>query len=351
MTDKIFYIAIDNEKNILISKLDNHKKILELIKNKNEVLTFQNTKYRVGFCEKSEGTIYAYTSFKDFIKSSQKFNTYISVIGESITDIVDNKKNIKNILIKQINVLIHNLVSLNAHNLQEIHNLFSQETLNNSISNKKQVITNIVKGNPEKTASALLKLMKNNNAIKTEFSVFAKLFEDSPKLNMKNHNVHKVLMNLLYGFFPDFTDHHINVTVNPSTVKAYFDYESLYVAFFYLLDNATKYIQPHSSFEISFKDENEEVQVIFNMLSLKIHSDEKEKIFNEGYSGVMATKKDKQGMGIGMARAKKILELNSASIKVDCQTDYKVSSCDYQNNIFIITLKKESFFPKDIQGE
>lgn len=343
MIDKIYYLITDENEKTLVSKLDEQRKIIDEIKG-NDVIVYSGVKFRVGIFKWAMGTVIAYTSSKDFIKSSQKFNTYLSVLGNSIDELKTNKDSVDTVLMKQITILLHNLVSLNAHNLQEIYSLVPEEKFANSIGNKKSFISNLVKSNPEKTASTVLKLLKNNIAMKTEFSVFVKLFEENPKLNMKNHNIHKVLMNLLYGFFPDFTDQHIIVTVRPSTIKAYFDYESLYVAFFYLLENATKYIQRNSTFDICFVDLGDEAQILFDMTSLKIQDDERERIFNEGYSGEMALKKEKQGKGIGMFRVKRILELNNAKIEVEFKNDYRSGSSDYQNNIFKITLKKESFF-------
>jgi signal transduction histidine kinase len=195
-------------------------------------------------------------------------------------------------------------------------------------------------------AKALLKLMKNNIAMKTEFSVFNKLHKSNPQLNLKNHNVHRVLMNIFYSFFPDFTDKKIYVNVERCSHKAYFDYESIYVAFFHIIENTTKYIKHNTQLNIIIKDETTETHIIFDMISLKIDNSEINKIFDEGYSGIFAKKHEKQGSGIGLSRIKKIIELNNGQFLIQTSDDY--SPDDYANNKFIIKLKKENYFDKSI---
>ena len=57
--------------------------------------------------------------------------------------------------------------------------------------------------------SIILNLMKNNAAIKMEFSVFGKLYGTKEKVKNQKHNIRKALMNVLHLFFQDFTDRNI----------------------------------------------------------------------------------------------------------------------------------------------
>lgn len=343
MIDKIYYLIKDVDNNILASKVDSNQELFKLINEKNQLISYQNITYRVGIIKSSSGVVLAYTSAKDLIKSSKSFSTYISVLSDSTQNLVKNKCEIEEVFQKQINILVHNLISLNAHNLQEIYNIIPQEKVVESIGNQIEYVKSTIRANPDKTAKAFLKFMKNNIAMKSEFSVFAKLYDENPNLSIRQHNIHRVLMNILYSFFPDFTDKHVHVTVAKSLSKGYFDYESIYVAFFHLIENATKYIEEYSKFKIYFNESIDEVDVIFDMISLKIKETEKEQIFVEGYSGEFAIKEEKQGKGIGMSRVKKILELNNAKINLDIKND-GASKPEYQNNIFTIKIKKENTF-------
>ncbi len=246
MIEKISYLIKSVDNYILVSTPDINNELLSCINEKNKVIEYQSISYRVAKIESSDGTILAYTSAKDLIRSSKSFNTHMSILSNSIQSLVKNKYEIENIFQKQINILVHNLISLNAHNLQEIYNIIPQEKVADSIGNQIEYVKSTLRANPDKSAKAFLKFMKHNIAMKTEFSVYTKLYDENPNLSMRQHNIHRVLMNILYSFFPDFTDKHVNVIVSKSLAKGYFDYESIYVAFFHLIENATKYTKQTS---------------------------------------------------------------------------------------------------------
>jgi len=341
MFNKIHYRIEDNNNQIVASTFSEDEiDIINYIHLENQIIEYKNKKYRAGVIVNKNRKIYAISSSKDIIKSSKTFKTFLNILKDFSIELYKFKSLISDTISKQFDILVHNLVSINAHNIQEIYNIIPQNELSNSIRDKKKFIRNKINSNLDKTAIALLKIMKNNNAIKSEFSVYKKLFEKNPQLNFKNHNIHRVLMNIFYSFFPDFTDKNIYVDVKPSQLKAFFDYESIHVAFFHILENATKYIQPNSNFNIFFEDLLDEVKIIFSMNSLIIESEEIDLIFNEGYSGNLAKKLDKDGHGIGMSRVRRIIELNNGNIQV--QIGDRIDDL-YQENKFIISLKKEGY--------
>jgi hypothetical protein len=62
--------------------------------------------------------VYAFSSHKDYLKSSQKFKTALGVILNStrlIDEMIETANTSKN---KSTSRLIHNLTTLNAHNIQ-----------------------------------------------------------------------------------------------------------------------------------------------------------------------------------------------------------------------------------------
>lgn len=196
---------------------------------------------------------------------------------------------------------------------------------------------------PRDTALALLKIAKNNAAMKVEFSVFRKLFDSNPDLRIWPHNVHKVLMNVFYLFFPDFTDKEVKVVVGDSIDTACFDYESLHVALYHLIENAAKYIKPKTELSVSIEKTIENIEVHMDMISVQIKDSEKDRIFEEGVSGELPGRIGKAGDGIGMNRAKKIIDLNSGSISVKpyTATAEVVMGVTYQRNVFSITLPRK----------
>lgn len=341
MMDKFRYKLINANEDILFSNLTSSDlAIISSTKNQSQVT--ENKKFRIGIIKSCNGEIHAISTDPDLIRSSQKFKT----ISESIlntTPIIENaiyqaKEQVNN----NTKRLIHNLTSLNAHSIQEIYALIPQDNINQKISTQIPNVELIVKSEPRETAITLLKIAKHNAAMKAEFSVFKNLFNDNPVLHKKNHNVHKVLMNMFYLFFPDFTDKNVDVAVSESKETAYFDYESIHVSLYHLIENATKYIKPNSVLNVDIQNINEHIYIKMKMTSLEIKEFEIESIFVEGISGELSKKLGKAGNGIGMSIAKKIILLNSGELLVrpNPATLSDIMGINYQENTFIIKLPR-----------
>ncbi|MEJ3595081.1 sensor histidine kinase [Pseudomonas bubulae] len=299
---------------------------------------------RAGVMVKDGTKVYGFTNNKDYILSSQKFRTALSVIMDSAVTIGEVIAVSRQAVNKSTSRLLHNLTSLNAHNIQEIYSLLPQEMLAKRTSGQVRLVEDLVSKQMRDTALALLRIAKNNAAMKTEFSVFNKLFDSNPKLQRKSHNVHKVLMNVFYIFFADFTDKDVKVEVECEGIQmAYFDYESIHVALFQIIENAVKYIQPKTDLSVCIYELADEIVIDFKMISLQITSGERKLIFDEGFSGTYSEKTGKSGSGIGLSRAKDILLLNSASIEVDfdSSTQHTLLGVPYQNNTFLIRLPRK----------
>jgi DNA (cytosine-5)-methyltransferase 1 len=186
MFNKIRYQIEDIHNKIIISTLLNEeKKLLNNIKTNNQIIEYNKQKYRVGVLKNEHGTIYVISNSKDIIKSSRSFKASLNLLDNFLEELINFKSTVYKTINKQFNILVHNLISINAHNIQEIYNIISQDELSKSIPDKKKFIRNKIQSNLDKTAIALLKIMKNNNAIKSEFSVYKKLFEENPKLSFK----------------------------------------------------------------------------------------------------------------------------------------------------------------------
>ncbi|WP_017222068.1 sensor histidine kinase [Moritella dasanensis] len=313
-----------------------------LIKNINsKSQKINNGSIRAGVSKNELYTVYAFSSDKDLIKSSLKFKTQLDLIlrtTESIDQIIDKAKTSIN---KSTSRLIHNLTTLNAHNIQEIYSLIPQDGVSRNMRTQISFAKEIVKAEPKEAAITLLKIAKNNASMKVEFSVFKKLFDSNPELQRRKHNIHKVLMNIFYLFFPDFTDKNVKVIVgDDNTHMAYFDYESVHVALYHMIENATKYIKPDSILKIDIDSNDKYSQISMDMISTEIKKSEVEKIFFEGVSGELPTKIGKAGDGIGLYRAQNILHLNSGSIKVTPYPESLESTLGFkfQRNVFVIKL-------------
>lgn len=242
---------------------------------------------------------------------------------------------------KRVNRLVHNLTSINAKNIQEIYDLVPQQTLTSDINTQVEKIIEIVKKNPGETAMMFLRIAKHNIHMKSEFSIYRKLERENSALEKRDHPIHKVLMNVLHSFFVDFSDKNVYVKVGECRSLVSCDYESIQVALYHLIENATKYVKHNSTVLINFNESPDSIDISFEMQSLFIHKDEYEKIYEEGYSGQESKKTFKDGDGIGMWRIKQMLELNNAKIiTIPGEEIEKVKGFKFSTNKFIIQFNK-----------
>ena len=142
-------------------------------------------------------------------------------------------------------------------------------------------------------------------------------------------------------FFVDFSDKDVYVNVGECRSSVHCDYETLQVALYHLIENASKYVKPKSTIDILFNEKDNRINVHFKMTSLYIEEKEYSKIFIEGYSGSEAKKTYKDGEGIGMWRIKQMLELNDFTIELNAgKVIENLNGFRFSDNEFIIGLKK-----------
>ena len=104
----------------------------------------------------------------------------------------------------------------------------------------------------------------------------------------------------------------------------------------------SKYIQCDTNAIISFRKNNNHQLIEFQMHSLYMEQDEIDMIFIEGYSGKNAKKAHLNGEGIGMFRAKTLVELNGGSLSVKAgPVDTTHNNIEYALNQFIINLPQQ----------
>ena len=271
------------------------------------------------------------------------FNFFKSIASEAILNIDASKARES----QRTRRLKHNLINYNTGNLQELYRVFSQESFKNG-NNHLDVIQEVIKNNTRKAAYAFLRVLKNSNLMKAEFDVYEMLDQDNPLLNFSEHPIHKVLTLTINPFWLDLIEKKVNINIQTFHEKITIDYKTMSVALSHIFDNATKYILPGSEFKIHFEDKADSIKIIFDMLSLKITSDELEDIFKENVSGKFADENDLSGDGLGMFISKKLIKLNNGDIKfllnVRPHLAKEFDGLPYQNNILEITLGKSKNF-------
>ncbi|WP_422491543.1 hypothetical protein [Endozoicomonas sp. ALE010] len=232
--------------------------------------------------------------------------------------ISENINNIKNEISRKLNsstsALLHNIISLNAHNIQEVHAVIPKDNIGLNYKEKIAEAKQFMRNNPHEFANAIYRISKNNMAMKMEFSVFNRLFGETPKLSVRKHDLKKVILSILHNFFQDFNEKKVLIEIEGDSFDVHFDYESMHVVFHHLLENAVKYCLEKRNIIITLcRLKN---SITFDMYSIEITDKDIGRIYDEGYSGDYAQLAEKSGKGIGMSRVKKLLDINDAGIEI-----------------------------------
>lgn len=338
----MFIHLADKEGNIIYSNLENEQGHLESLKKcsvQNEIFIIKNKKFRHGVLKNNDGVVYIITNDKEIIERPRFFKESLKVYLQLIPFIKKIEKSIRDKTDTHTRRLLHNLSSLNGHNIQEMFSLITEEELREIKNNRKSFIKQRINQRIDDAAEVFSHVIKNNASIKMEFSVSEKLRERNPKIKKQRHEVRKALMNIIHIFFPDFTDLNIRVNVEDSNTEIYLDFESFQVAIYHLMDNAIKYAMKDSDININFSKDDKNFNIEISMISLQIKHDEIYKITQEYFCGENAKKIRKNGQGIGLFLVKKVLHLNEALFEIHSNVDKTQitrGGIDYEKNLFII---------------
>jgi light-regulated signal transduction histidine kinase (bacteriophytochrome) len=269
------------------------------------------------------------TYFKTFIILAEQFDKSCSN--------QQNKESQKNRRLK------HNLITHSSNILQELYKLVPQDSFRNG-GNHVDTIEEIIRKEIRKSAFAYLKILKNANLMKAEFDVYEMLETENPYLDFSHHSIHKVLILTINPFWLDLAEQNVTIFIDQYHGKANIDYRSISVVLSHIFDNLTKYIMPYSTLYVTFLEQTDTVTVVIVMNSLKVESNELERLFEENYSGCYARKLNLDGDGIGMFVVKKLTELNKGKVIFEINIDKKGSTIfndvPYEKNRISLILNK-----------
>ncbi|MEE1961073.1 ATP-binding protein [Allomuricauda taeanensis] len=276
-------------------------------------------------------------------KTTKLFKQKIEALSYCVPELKIPISEIRNEEQKKVNRLVHNLTSINAHNIQEVYDLVPQEILAQNWRKQLDFIKEEIEKDMDKAALMFLRIAKHNTHMRSEFSIYRKLErDDNIELDKKEHNLRNVLLNTLHTFFSDFSKQNVYVEVDDFFFKVSFDYETIQVALYHLIENAAKYTLYNTKVSITAFESDEWINLKFDMTSIHVTEDEKEEIMKEGVSGKMAKKMQKQGDGIGMWRIDQMLKINDGEFEaIFGGVSESKMGFDFSNNIFIMKFLKD----------
>jgi hypothetical protein len=275
-------------------------------------------------------------------KTTKLFKSKIESLCYTYPDIKIPIEQIKKEEQKKVNRLVHNLTSINAHNIQEIYDLVPQDVLAQNWKTQLNYIKEEILKDPDKAALMFLRIAKHNTHMKSEFSIYKKIEKDeNSQLEIRQHKLRNVLLNTLHTFFSDFTKRDVYVEVAEFFYQLMFDYETIQVAFYHLLENTSKYTFPKSKVIVTADEETEYIILQFYMLSAYVSLEESKEIMKEGISGNMAKKMGANGDGIGMWRINQMMEINNGKFEVEFGPIKTTKmGFDFADNTFRLKFKK-----------
>lgn len=264
------------------------------------------------------GTAFLCSADEDLVQSKRVFQKSLAFYAEALNRFRElGEETVKRVQTENRR-LVHNLTTLNTHILQEIYAITPQDELTGGPQSQIRAIRQQIQARGDESAAAVLRVLKNVVAARTEMQIVRRLQSDSSAaLSQKDHAIHRVIKNALITFFQDSQERKIGWILGQCRERVVFDYETISAALYRLFENAVKYCMSGTDVAIEFKTERTQMTVTMSMISLRVNDDERERIFEENYSGEYARAKGLSGDGLGLFFVREMLALNGATIKLE----------------------------------
>lgn len=295
----------------------------------NSVLEVDNKKIRV-IVNRNDGVeIYLSSEKPLHIKKEELLDIELNFIKSRLKDIVEDIGKEKDRIRSAFLRLTHNIKTLSTLNIQDIDffsPMGSTDDFNlRKLSDWELYVKELDNDSKTQLAKMLLRVYKNTQHIQNDLIVYNRLFNNiNEEKDYSHHHIHKVIMRSVLSCASPLIESGVRLNIGESDKTVFIDYTSIQVALFYILDNIVKYIRPNTELKITFHHDKKtkENTVSFEMESLHVRKDEVDRIFDDGFSGRAAKLCKKNGSGIGLFVAKKLIEENNS--KIEFVTDGKV---------------------------
>lgn len=305
------------------------------------VCPIDNVRRNVFYTSDSSGQLYV---CDDKERTSKNFKVLVELILHSRSSILHRYDEIgatiRREAFKEMDDFKHNIVHLNTDAINEFYYFIEQDYLVKNYRKMHDKISKTISEKPRQAADLIAHLAKYNLNIKTEISAVSKLNNPGSRPNYGSNNPRDAIMTSVYTLYPMFRKRSVTINVGEFRDKFEIDYEALQVASFYLIENAAKYSEKGGIVNITFERTQHEVQIIFSMKSLFLEEGEAEHIFEEGFQGSQAVETQRSGKGIGLYRAKRLINFIEGDLKVEpgCDDNVGKDGFLYATNRFIIAL-------------
>lgn len=304
-----------------------------------------NIKCRLGYVKGDHGECYAKSKDSKTTANfkSELISSYQSI--PQITKLFDKvRSNVASLETRRVNLVVHNLKNLHAQSIQELTAFVPQDKFTYNVGATLDTVKKNVKKDIEGAALTFLRLVKINNGIKAELSIYDKLIMTEgvgPVLSRQSYNIMDVVFLVAQPFFEDFHRKRVFFKLEEFHKRAYFDFETIFSALYHIIGNATKYVEYGTEVNVAFAEDDNYCTIRFIMSSYHLYPEDLQHLYENGYSGKLATEYGEAGHGLGMYRAKLFVGWNKGDLTIEAGNDTReVKGRLYSNNVVIIKLPK-----------
>lgn len=154
----------------------------------------------------------------------------------------------------------------------------------------------------------------SNNLLK-----LSALDSGAKELQVKTYDLGKQLRNVILSLEPQWSKKNIEFEIECPKININADEELMSEVWINLLNNGVKFTPMNSKMYVSIKKEAENVEVIIKDSGIGISEEDQKHIFERFYMADKSRKRELGGNGLGLAIAKKIIDLHKGSIRVESE--------------------------------
>lgn len=153
---------------------------------------------------------------------------------------------------EMVKASIHNTKNLNSQITSKILSYVKEENLSES-NDKVAYIDNIIMRNTRGFAREVLSILKMSTQISNDYNVIDYL---KPNITIKKNEfgykrVHSLLVIAFYQFESEFNNKNVYVTIAPTDLSVYINYNTVQTLLTHLFTNALRYTMPKTDITIS----------------------------------------------------------------------------------------------------
>ena len=283
-------------------------------------------------------TIVATGSEQKILSSKRHIQSAVTMC----TKIANSIKSIESEQGNRYTIHSHNLITTHSRLQDAVESVIPERSLASAQDHAEQIIIvkTLLEEDISHAAEALLNIVKRVVDLQAQIEGF-KILSGGRKLDIGEHNILKVLQNIIHPFYADLLSNNVSIKwhIDPALAELKqikTDYKALNVILHHLLTNAVKYTKPYSCIDINF--DFGELELSLSMKSIRIEQDELLKIFEMTYRGGNVPA-GFAGEGVGMYVVKRAADFLHLSISV--QPDYSAHNDEtdgvrYCPNTFIL---------------